>query len=89
MDQFAVTLHGDDVCFVLRPTTSEKSSGDSGSCIKLNSTTRKSALSLEFYGNLLHLAVEYDSLISQMKGSPSLNFGNNLGRHLGKQLLLI
>lgn len=84
MDQFAVTLHGDDVCFVLRPTTSERSSGDSESYLKLNSTTRKSALALEFYGSLLYLAVEYDNLLSQIKWSPSLNFGNNLGTHFGK-----
>jgi hypothetical protein len=58
MDQFAVTLHGDDACFDLRPTTSERNSGDSESCLELNSTIRKSALALEFYGNMLHLALE-------------------------------
>jgi hypothetical protein len=52
MDQFAVTLHGDDACFVLRPTTSERSSGDNESCLISNLRTRKFSLAREFYGNL-------------------------------------
>jgi hypothetical protein len=74
MDQFAVTLHGDDVCFDLRPTTSDRSREDSESCFKFNSTTRNSSLDLEFCGNMLSLAVEYASLISQMKGRNRISF---------------
>jgi hypothetical protein len=68
MGQFAVSLHGDDVCFDLRPTTSERSAGDSESCFK------NSALDLESCGNQLSLPVKYASLISQMKERNRISF---------------